>query len=289
MATVGSLIQDARRLFGDTDGEFLTDTIGLEWMSVAQERFCETVIPLDEIKDFALTARLQRYDLPDDCIEPVGVMWYKDIPSKLTFESPAEFDRIQAGWPLANPGRPRFYTVFRRQVVVGPNSPAQTSATVLASGDFASSATTIGFTAASGILRSRGWLIHTTSGEVVEYLSQGTTQVTGCSRGQHNTSTASIASNDQFKQVDMQLTYRRMPTAFTATTQTPDIPKTYHRYLIMYFLYRAWLARGDSQKAQVAYNEFSEMENSAIEKTGRRAIEPIGIKDRLGRARREGW
>src|SRR5262245_13335207 len=100
MPTAGSLIQDTRRLFGDPDGGLITDTIGLEWLSIAQERFCHKVSPIDEVKDYVLNQRIQRFNVPNNFMEGhvTRVTWLKDAPQILEAQGPAEFERIQTSW-----------------------------------------------------------------------------------------------------------------------------------------------------------------------------------------------
>ena len=284
MVTAASLIADVRRLYGDPDGELITDAVGLEWLSFGQERFCNFVMPLDEVQDIQLTAKQRRYDLNTDCQEPTRVIWYKDQQNILTAESPAEFERIQSGWPNGV-GRPVYYTVFRRQVVVGPCAPSANSATSVASGGHNTSTTVVGIATASGVFRSRGWAKVASTGEVFEYTAVSSNTLTGCTRGVHNTTAASIPSNATITQIDLQVQYRKIPSAISTTTESPTIPAAFHRYLEAYALYRAWLARGDAQKSQVAYNEFEALEANAKEISGRRFMEPISIKDRARRYR----
>jgi len=180
-------------------------------------------------------------------------------------------------------GNPRYYTVFKRQINFGPEVPNQTSATALASGTALITATTIGLTAASGTFRSKGFLKNITTGEVIEYTAVATTTVTGCTRGVHSTTAASVASNDQWQEVDAQMRYRKIPAALTATTQSMEIAPVYHHYIKKYVLYLAWRNRGDMKKAEVAYNEFEEDEKRAKRSIQRRAMEAFRIKDRRGR------
>ena len=288
MATAASLISNVRLYYGDPSGEFITDSVGMEWLSLAQERFVNNVMPLDEVKEYIVTAKQKRYDLPDNCIEPTRVIWYKDMQTILTAESPPEFERLQSGFPNGI-GRPVFYTVFRRQLVVGPQSPVANSATSLASGAHNTSTTVIGVATGSGVFRARGWAIVASTGEVFEYTGVSGDTLTGCTRGLHNTTAASVPSNATITQVDMQMQYRRTPSAVATTSESPVIPTAFHRYLEMYMLYRAWLSRGDSSKAQIAYNEFESFEETAKEKVGRRFLEPISIKDRSRRGRSGYW
>lgn len=279
MATVGTLIIDVRRLFGDPNSEFITDTIGLEWFDIAQQRFCHNVLSLDEIKDYPVTARQRRYDLPTNCIQVFGALWWKNQSRKLRWADPAEFEQYEAYKPLTT-GYPYRYTEIRRQVVLGPAAPVSDSATALASGDFSSTATTIGFTAASGTFRTRGWLENQTTSEVAEYTNISTTTVTGCTRGVHGTSGASAASGQQWKEVDLQVRYRRLPALLTTTTQTPDIPTAFHRYLEQFALYLAWKTSGDKAKTDAAYAQYVQDEESARKTISRRAFEPRAVKTR---------
>jgi hypothetical protein len=163
---------------------------------------------------------------------------------------------------------------------MGPAAPLSNSATALASGAATIAATTIGLTAASGTFRTRGWLANQTTGEVVEYTNIATTTVTGCTRGVHNTTATAVGSNDQWKEVDVQLRYRKSPAIITASTQSPDIPNAFHHYLEQFVTFMAWKARGDKAKAEAAYNQFEQDEKRARDTIGRRAFEPRGIKDR---------
>ena len=278
MATAGSLITDIQRQFGDTSGSFITDTVGLEWLDIAQQRFCDNVLTLDEVKDYTVTEKQSHYDLPTNYVIARAVMWYQQQTRKLLSAHYSEYEQSQAMWPNTY-GNPRFYTVFRQQIVVGPGSPLANSATSTASGALSTTTTTLNLTAASGTFRAKGYVKVETTGEVIEYTGVSTTTLTGCVRGRHGTDAASAGSNATLTQIDMQLIYSKIPAALSATTSTPEIPAVWHRYLVQYVLYRAWMARGDKGKAEVAYNEFSEMEKMAKEQAGRRTIEPIGIKD----------
>lgn len=288
MPTAATIIQDVRVMFGDPDGEFITGTLGLDWLNIAQERFTERVLALDEVKDYPLIARVREYDVPGDYIEATRVIFLKDMQGTLKAESPAEFQRIQSGF-VTSIGRPVYYTIYRRQLTVGPQAPISNSATALASGNQASTATAIALTAVSGTFRSQGFLYNASTGEVLQYRFASGATVYGITRAVHNTTAASIASGGTWQEVDLQMYYRRLASALTTTTQSPEIPTTFHRYLELYMLYRAWHARGDMSKAQVIYNEFEESEGSAREKVGRRFIEPMSIKDRRGRTYPPGY
>lgn len=279
MATAGSILANVRVQIGDPNRTFLTDTIGHEWIDVGQQRFCHEVLALDEIKDYPLTARQKRLDLPTNYIIAKAVLWWKNSSRKLSWTDPSEFETYEVYHPLTT-GYPRGYSIIRKQLVVGPASPVSDSATALASGDFSSTATTIGFTAASGTFRTRGWLENQTTGEVIEYTNVSTTTVTGCSRGVHGTSGASAASGQQWKEVDLQLRYHKIPAAITASTQSPEIPVAFHRYLEQWVKYMAYFSRGDKAKADAAYTQFQEEEKLAKDSVSQRAIEPRGIQDR---------
>lgn len=277
--TVGSLLANVRVQFGDPDRDFITDTIGFEWIDVAQQRFCHEVLALDEIKDYPLTAAQKRYDLPTNCIIPMAVLWWKNSSRKLDYADPSKFEEYEVYHPLTT-GYPKNYSVIRRQLVMGPAAPLSDSATALASGAAASTATTISLTAASGTFRTKGFLENQTTGEVIEYLAIASTTVTGCVRGVHGTPATAIASGQQWKEVDVQMRYRKIPQPITASTQSMEIPAAFARYIEQFLLYYAWRARGDKAKADAAYNHFEVEEKRAKETTGRRSFEPRGIQDR---------
>lgn len=279
MATAGSLLANIRVHFGDPDRDFITDTVGMEWLSMAEQRFCHDALPLDEYKDYPIIARQKRYDLPTNCIIPFDVMWWKNSSRKLPAADPSEFDAYETYRPLST-GYPTCYSIIRRQVVVGPSAPSSDSATALASGAFSSAATTIGFTAASGTFRARGYLENQTTGEVVEYTNVATTTVTGCSRGIHGTAATAVASGQQWKEIDLQVRYRKTPALITATTQSPEIPAAFHRYLEQFVLFLAWRASGDKAKADAAYTQYQQEVAAAKSSVGRRQFEPRRVKDR---------
>lgn len=279
MATAGSLLANIRIHFGDPDRDLITDAVGLEWLSMAEQRLCHDVLALDEIKDYPVVARQKRYDLPTNCILPFTAQWWKNSPRNLAPADPSEMDQYEVYRPL-NTSYPTCYSVIRKQVVLGPGSPISDSATALASGDWGSTATTIGFTAASGTFRSRGWLENQTTGEVIEYTNIASTTVTGCSRGVHGTSGASIASAQQWKEIDLQVRYRKTPALLTATTQSPEVPAAFHRYLEQFVLFLAWRASGDKAKAEAAYNQWKEEEKTALQTVSRRVFGNKAIKDR---------
>lgn len=275
--TAGSILQNVRVQVGDPDRDFLSDTIGLEWLSQAEQRFCDEILALDEIKDYTLTAKQLRYDLPSNCIIPLGVMWYKNANRKLDPYDPSVWDDLLEG-TYDGQGTPTHFTIQRQQLVIGPDSPTANSATSTASGAITAAATTLGLTAASGTFRSRGFVLIGT--EVIEYTAISTTTLTGCTRGVHGTVAASVASAATVTEIDMQMRYRRAPTPLTATTQSPEIPAIWHKFLEKYAMYLYFLARGDSSKAEVVYNEFEAMEKSAKEKVGARILAMRRIRDR---------
>lgn len=286
--SAGSLLGDIRTQFGDPDRDFITDTIGLEWLTEAQDRFCHEVMALDEIADYSVFENVKRYDLPTNCIIPFTGAYWQNTRKELAYVDPSEWDVYEVRRILST-GTPCIFSVIRQQLVIGPAAPQSDSATALASGAITAAATTIGLTAASGTFRTRGWVKNQTSGEVIEYTGVSTTTLTGCIRGVHGTSAASCASGEQFKEIDLQIRYRRTPTAMTATTQNPDIPTAFQRYLKQYVLFLAWRARGDKAKADAAYTQFEQEEKRAKDTVGRRVFAPKYIKDRRHFGSRGTW
>jgi hypothetical protein len=175
--SAGSLLTDIRIQFGDPDRDFITDAIGLEWLTEGQERFCHEVMPLDEVGDFSVTSGVKRYDLPTNCIIPFTGVYWKNARRELAAVDPSEWDTYEARRILSS-GTPCVFSVIRQQLVIGPAAPSGNSATALASGAITAAATTIGLTAASGTFRSRGWIKNQTTGEVVEYTGVSTTELT---------------------------------------------------------------------------------------------------------------
>lgn len=285
MATAGSLIQNVREIYGDPDRDRISDSLGLDWLNRAQLRFCNVVEPLDEIKDYTLTQYQPRHDLPTNCILPLGVLWYKNRTQRLEYKTPDKWLDITEAWPNAN-GTPDAYTVVRRQLTVGPQRPSSNSATSTASGAITSTVTTLNLTAASGTFRAKGWVLIGT--EVIEYTGVSSTTLTGCVRGVHGTNNTSHASNATVSEIDMQMLYRRSPTALTATTSSPDIPEMFQEYLEKYMLYLAFVQRGDTTKAQICYEEFELLEKQTIKTVGRRARDGMfQIKDWMNK--RSNW
>lgn len=282
MATAASLLSNIRKIFGDPDSDFISDAVGLDWLDRAQRRFCNKVLPLDEIKDYTITAKVNKFDLPTATILPVWLMWYKSSTRKLDYVPPSTWADQEEAWPNAT-GTPENYTVLRRQVVVGPQVPQTASSNSTASGAITSTGTTLGLVAASGTFRSKGYV--KINSEIIEYTGVATTTLTGAVRGVHGTTAASHASADTVTQIDLQMLYRKSPAAL-ATGNSPDIPDTYHEYLEKYALYLAWLARGDSQKAGAALQEFEQLEQDSLRQTGRRALDnALLIQDRKNRVR----
>lgn len=285
MATAGSLAANIRVVYGDPDADWLTDAVALQFLTKGQKRFCHNVLTLDEIKDYTITAKKIRYDLPTNCIIPNGVMWYQSRTAKLAPLSPDKWRGMEEAFPNAT-GTPDYYGIERQQLLLGPNVPTTNSATALVSGAMTATATILGFTVASGTFRTKGFLeiASGTSKEIVEFTGVATTTVTGVTRGLHNTTAASFASGASVTQIDLQLHYRKSPTDLTATTQTPDIPEIYHEYLEKYALYLAWISRGETQHATVAYQEFLTYEQAAQKTIGRRMQDGVmRIQDKRNR------
>lgn len=285
MATAGSIASSIRVQYGDVSRDWLTDDIALDFIDKAQKRFVNKVLPLDEYQDFCIVAKVQRYDVASDMIWPVGLTWYQSKTEKLTYVTPEQWEKIEENYPNAT-GNPDIYTFIKRQLLVGPQVPSTRSATALASGAGFASATAIALTAASGTFRSKGFLKNVTTGEVIEYNTISGATVSGITRGVHNTTAASVASTNQFQQVDLICRYRRAPAAITATTASPEIPAPYHEYIEKYALYLAYMARGDNPKADRAFAEFEDYERDTVKKIGRRAQDGM-IK--IQEARRRVW
>lgn len=282
MATAGSMLANVRQVIGDPDRDYVTDAVGLEWLSKAQEEFCDEVLPLDEFKAYAVTAKKVRFDLPTDAIIVMRLMWYQTRTEKLRYLGPHKFAEYEESFPNSTGSPPDHYTMERRQIVVGPQVPQTNSATALASGNIASTATLLGLTAASGTFRSKGFVI--IGSEVIEFHALATTTLTPVTRGMFGTSPASIASGAQVTQVDMIAAYRKIPAALTATTASPEIPVVWHRHLEQYLLYLAWLARGDKDKAQLAMAEYQDMKKRAMKTAGRRTRDGmLAIQERIRR------
>lgn len=281
MTQPGSILANVRKIAGDVNLDFLTDAVGLEWLDEAQQRFADEVLPLDEIKNYAITAKIQRYDLPTDYIIAKGAMWLKNRTQKLEFHTPTRFEEDIEGWPNGI-GNPEVYTIIRKQLVIGPSVPTANSATALVSGALGSTATTCGFTAASGTFRTKGWLqiASGTSTEILEYTGVATTTVTGAVRGVHGTSGTAFSSTATVTEIDLQLRYQKIPAVLTATTSTIETPVVWQKYLEKYLLYLTYMAQGAKEKAAMAFEQFQMYEANAREKAGRRAFENVRIKDR---------
>lgn len=268
MAQAGSILANVRVIVGDPDRDFLTDSIGFDWINEGQRRFCHKVLALDEYKDYTVTAKQPRFDLPADTITPIQVIWYQSRVVELQYITPKRWGTLIEGWPNAN-GTPDAYTMIRRQLIVGPQRPGTNSATALASGTITAAGTTIGLTAASGTFRTKGWV--KVENEIIEYTDVATTTLTGAVRGVHGTTAASHSSGTQVTEIDVQMLYRKAPAAISASGTEPDIPSHFHDYLEKYVLYLAWLTRGDSQKAAQALAEFETYERETAKTVSRRA------------------
>lgn len=286
MPTAGSIITNIQIQAGDPNGDFLTDTIGLDWLSQAEQRFCDKIWALDEIKDYTITSLQYRNDLPTNCIIPLTVTYYQTVTRLLEYCDPSFWDGLMEGMPNGQ-GTPNYWTVIRRQLLVGPDAPLSNSATSTASGAITSTATTLGLSAASGTFRSRGFVL--IGSEVIEYTGISTTTLTGCTRGVHGTTAASYSSTATVTQIDMQMRYRKMPAQLTATTQTPEVPAIWQKYLEKYTLYLYFLSRGDQAKAEVVYNEFEDMEKDAQKTVSKRAQARHQIRDRRHAFTRWWW
>lgn len=285
MATAGSLIVNIQRLYGDTDGDFITDTVGLDWLDQAQQRFCHEVMPLDEIKDYTVTTKVDKYDLPTNCIIPIWLMWRKGRFTKLHYQPPDIWANVIESHPNAT-GTPERYSVIRRQLNVGPQVPQSSSANTTASGDIdAASTGALSLAAASGTFRSKGFV--KVGSEIVEYGAIASSTLTNTTRGVHGTTAATHASGATVTEIDLQMLYRRSPDAL-ATSSTPDVPESFQPYLEKYALYLAFLARGDSEKAAAVYQEFREVERRAIKTVGRRAQDGL-IRIQEKRLRAQWW
>src|SRR5687767_11351474 len=133
MPTAGSILLNLRKLYGDPDQDFVTDSTGLDWLDRAQRRFCHKVMPLDEFQDFAVVAKENKFSAAADLITAVNVMWYQSTTRKLKYITPDQFKKLEEDWPNAT-GTPEVYTFIKRQLIVGPQTPTTRSATALASG-----------------------------------------------------------------------------------------------------------------------------------------------------------
>lgn len=283
MATAGSIISNIQLQVGDPSGDFLTNAVGLDWLSQAEQRLADKVLTLDEIKDYVIVGNQIRYDLPTNCIIPRAVTYFQSVTRVLEGCEPNFWDSLLESQTTGQ-GTPDFWTVIRKQLLIGPDAPLSNSATSTASGISTIAATTLDLTAASGTFRSRGFV--KAGNEIIEYTAISTTTLTGCTRGVHNTTAAAITTGTQITEIDMQMRYSKMPNELTATTQVPETPAIYQKYLEKYVMYLYFLARGDSSKAEVVYNEFEVMEKDAQASVGRRMLARHQIRDKRSYMRR---
>ena len=275
MPQAGSMLTNIRKIFGDTAAAFIDDTAGLTWLDQGQQDFTNDVWVLEDVADFGISKYVQQYFMPSDCILPMSVMWMQTKYIKLEPEPPNVWDQLVESYPLAT-GNAYHYTVIRRanglqELRIGPQRPSKDSATALASGVIATTATTLGLNSASGIFRTRGWVIVGSGAtqEVVEYTGVATSTLTGCLRGQHNTVASNIGSNTQITQVDLQVRYKRIPAAL-ATNTSPEIPVAWHRYLETYAMYLAKLAHGEPKEAEGYLQVYLKQKETARKSAGRR-------------------
>lgn len=283
MATVASLGINIRKLAGDPDRDWLDENTLFDFLNRAQRRFCHKVMALDELKDYTITAKQPRFDLPTDCIMPIWVTWYQSRVTKLEYTTPDHWARVMEAYPTST-GVPERYAVIRRQLNVGPQVPTTASSNSTGSGAMTSTGTTLSLVAASGTFRSKGWIA--VDDEIIEFTGVATTTLTGCVRGVHNTTAATHASGVTVTQIDLQMLYRKTPNIISASTATPEVPAMFQDYLELYSLYLAFLSRGDGQKAQAVLTQFDEYEKDAIKTVGRRSQDGlIRIQERTSRFR----
>lgn len=283
MPNAGSIFTNVRKISGDPDRDWFDDTTGFDFLNRAQERFCNNVMPLDEIKDYTITAKENKFDLPTNCIIPHAVIWYQGVVRRLEYKPPDYWWDIEESHPNAT-GTPELYTVVRRQLWVGPNVPQTASDDTTASGEMSSAVTTLNLVAASGTFRSKGYV--KVESEIIEYTGVATTTLTGAIRGVHGTSAATHASGTTVTEIDLLMQYRRSPTVIAASGTSPDIPEFYHPYLEKYVLYLMLLASGETQKAQLAFQEFKEYEETTIHNIARRSRDGmIKIREKWTRGR----
>lgn len=286
MPLAGSLIVNIRKIFGDTAAQFIDDISGLTWLDQAQQDFCNDVWMLEEIKDYAITQYDNHFILPSNCIIPMSAMWYQTKTIKLEPEPPNVWDQLTEAYPLST-GNPYHYTMMRRaqdtqEIRIGPAKPSRSSYSASVAGNIATTATTLALTAASGIFRSRGWVLiggpvapypgSANSGfpiEVAEYNGVSGSSLTGVIRAQHDTYASNLVAGVLVTQVDLQVRYKKLP-SILATNTTPEIPEPFHRYLETYALYLAKLAHGEPKEADGYLQVYLKQKETARKMAGRR-------------------
>jgi hypothetical protein len=286
MPTAGSMLVNIRKIFGDVGAAFIDDLSGLTWLDQAQQDFCNDVWMLEEIKNYAINKQWRHFQLPTMCIIPMSVMWMQTKYIKLEPEPPNVWDQLTEAYPLSS-GNPYHYTVIRRtndyqELLIGPQFPAASSTQGLigSEGALATTATTIPLVSGVTGWRSRGWAIigsaAETHPEVIEYNTTdnlpngaGTGDLLFCLRGQHDTYASNVLTFTPITQVDLQVRYKRMPSAL-ATNTTPEIPEGFHRYLETYALYLAKLAHGEPKEADGYLEIYMKQKEIARKMAGRR-------------------
>lgn len=252
MATASTLLDDVRTQFGDTDKNFISDANGLLWLNEAQQKMSKVTYELKRQKYFPVYTYQNTLSIPDDCLMIEDVASLKDLKVNLNYVPHREFNRRNL-WVNNAVGNPRLWTQMDRLVYFWPrvNNSGLTTTVNASTTDSATSITL----ASTGNLKSQGRVL--IDSEEIEYTDKGTTTINGCLRGRGGTTAASHASAASVMQLDFMLTYSRISTALTAQTSELEIREAWHDVLKNYVIYLAYLAEGDSEKAQSYYSLWS--------------------------------
>ena len=247
MANASVILGNTRVKFGDTRGDFITDTVGLTWLNQATDELCEILMPLRRLKGEPVEANQESFAVPTDHIVTEIAYHARGLRQPLEYRDPETFFQLKQSIDGAV-GDPRVWTEFEGRIYLWPRYGSASSTTTLSLSGTLSTTSTVITIATVGQLRSNG--IVRVDSEDVQYTTIGTSgTLGGVIRGYSGTTGAQHATGATVTQLDFQILYRRRPASLAAVTAEPDVPLFLHKKFENYILYLAYFAEGNVDKA----------------------------------------
>ena len=252
--TAGSIITNVQARYGDTNGDFITNALGLVWLTKAQTKLCEKTFPLTRWKGNAVSANQESFSVPADCIVMEVIYHAKGLRQPLKKISPEEFFQFKQSIDGAV-GDPRYWTRIEERIYVWPRYASASNTTTVSGNATVSTTTTTVVVATIGQLETSG--IVSMDSEDIQYTSKGASgTLGGVIRGFAGTTQAQHSSNVTVTALDFQMVYKRQPASMSATTIAAEIPDFAVPHLENYTLYLAYVSAGEMEKAQLFYKTF---------------------------------
>lgn len=234
----------------DTNNQILTDAQILDLLNEAQEEWALATNEVVQLNGYASVASQFDYAAPSDFVRLRQAWWVPLRGLELEVVNDYEWSEM-GGMDFPSNNYPRAAREFREgashRIQFWPPPHMSSEATTL-NGGINDSVTTITVTDAT-VLRSPSGYIQIEN-EKILYQNVSGNNLLLCRRGVMGTTAASHSNAVAVTQLDLLISYARLPAELTGDTSVPEIHIGYHSDLQWYVLYHALILDGRPEASQ---------------------------------------